>query len=134
MARLAAKGRRKAYATNACNRAKPIFAEARGVQNNPPRSQPFEKLAATVWIRPWRREIGQALVAPDVISKRTALRAELGNEGDREIFARWDFSSPMEAERVIHAQCCATTGKTGEKGAKARERQRAADAAVMIRG
>jgi hypothetical protein len=33
------KGRRKAYATNACNRAKPIFAEARGVQNNPPRSQ-----------------------------------------------------------------------------------------------
>jgi hypothetical protein len=36
-----AKGRRKAYATNACNRAKPIFAEARGVQNNPPRSQHF---------------------------------------------------------------------------------------------
>jgi hypothetical protein len=35
------KGRRKAYATNACNRAKPIFAEARGVQNNPPRSQHF---------------------------------------------------------------------------------------------
>ena len=34
-----AKGRRKTYATNACNRAKPIFAEARGVQNNPPRSQ-----------------------------------------------------------------------------------------------
>ena len=33
------KGYRKAYATNACNRAKPIFAEARGVQNNPPRSQ-----------------------------------------------------------------------------------------------
>jgi hypothetical protein len=27
------------YAVNACNRAKPIFAEARGVQNNPPRSQ-----------------------------------------------------------------------------------------------
>jgi hypothetical protein len=36
-----AKGRRKAYAVNACNRAKPIFAEARGVQNNPPRSQHF---------------------------------------------------------------------------------------------
>jgi hypothetical protein len=35
------KGRRKAYAVNACNRAKPIFAEARGVQNNPPRSQDF---------------------------------------------------------------------------------------------
>jgi hypothetical protein len=35
------KGRRKAYAVNACNRAKPIFAEARGVQNNPPRSQHF---------------------------------------------------------------------------------------------
>jgi hypothetical protein len=35
------KGRRKAYAVNACNRAKPIFAEARGVQNNPPRSQVF---------------------------------------------------------------------------------------------
>jgi hypothetical protein len=35
------KGRRKTYATNACNRAKPIFAEARGVQNNPPRSQHF---------------------------------------------------------------------------------------------
>ena len=33
------KGRRKAYAINACNRAKPIFAEARGVQKNPPRSQ-----------------------------------------------------------------------------------------------
>jgi hypothetical protein len=33
------KGRRKTYATNACNRAKPIFAEARGVQKNPPRSQ-----------------------------------------------------------------------------------------------
>ena len=33
------KGRRKTYATNACNRAKPIFAEVRGVQNNPPRSQ-----------------------------------------------------------------------------------------------
>jgi len=32
------KGRRKTYATNA---AKPIFAEARGVQNNPPRSQDF---------------------------------------------------------------------------------------------
>lgn len=38
-----AKGRRKAYAVNACNRAKPIFAEARGVQNNPPRSQDFRK-------------------------------------------------------------------------------------------
>ena len=36
-----AKGRRKAYAVGACNRAKPIFAEARGVQNNPPRSQYF---------------------------------------------------------------------------------------------
>jgi hypothetical protein len=36
-----AKGRRRTYATNACNRAKPIFAEARGVQNNPPRSQVF---------------------------------------------------------------------------------------------
>jgi hypothetical protein len=43
-----AKGRRKTYATNACNRAKPIFvaasqerAGARGVQNNPPRSQVF---------------------------------------------------------------------------------------------
>jgi hypothetical protein len=35
------KGLRKTYATNACNRAKPIFAEARGVQNNPPRSQNF---------------------------------------------------------------------------------------------
>jgi hypothetical protein len=35
------KGRRKAYATNACNRAKPIFAEARGVQKSPPRSQHF---------------------------------------------------------------------------------------------
>jgi hypothetical protein len=34
-----AKGRRKTYAVNACNRAKPIFAEARGVQKNPPRSQ-----------------------------------------------------------------------------------------------
>jgi hypothetical protein len=38
-----AKGRRKAYATNACNRAKPIFAEARGVQKNPPRSQALRK-------------------------------------------------------------------------------------------
>ena len=44
------KGRRKAYATNACNRAKPIFAAAsqeragaRGVQNNPPRSQVLRK-------------------------------------------------------------------------------------------
>jgi hypothetical protein len=35
------KGRRKAYAVGACYRAKPIFAEARGVQNNPPRSQHF---------------------------------------------------------------------------------------------
>jgi hypothetical protein len=34
-----AKGRRRAYAVKACNRAKPIFAEARGAQNNPPRSQ-----------------------------------------------------------------------------------------------
>ena len=33
------KGRRRAYAVNACNRAKPIFAEAGGVQKNPPRSQ-----------------------------------------------------------------------------------------------
>jgi hypothetical protein len=33
------KGRRRTYAVNACNRAKPIFAEARGVQKNPPRSQ-----------------------------------------------------------------------------------------------
>ena len=41
-----AKGRRKAYATNACNRAKPIFAEARGVQNNPPRSQHFRKASS----------------------------------------------------------------------------------------
>ena len=52
-----AKGRRKTYAVNACTRAKPIFAEARGVQNNPPRSQVLQKLAATVWISPWRREI-----------------------------------------------------------------------------
>ena len=37
------KGRRKTYAINACNRAKPIFAEARGVQNNPPRSQDLQK-------------------------------------------------------------------------------------------
>jgi hypothetical protein len=36
-----AKGRRKAYAVNACNRAKPIFPQARGAQNNPPRSQDF---------------------------------------------------------------------------------------------
>jgi hypothetical protein len=43
-----AKGRRKAYAVGACYRAKPIFAAAsqeragaRGVQNNPPRSQHF---------------------------------------------------------------------------------------------
>jgi hypothetical protein len=33
------KGRRKTYATNACNRAKPISAEARGVLNHPPRSK-----------------------------------------------------------------------------------------------
>jgi hypothetical protein len=38
-----AKGRRKTYAVGACSRAKPIFAEARGVQNNPPRSQRFRK-------------------------------------------------------------------------------------------
>jgi hypothetical protein len=37
------KGRRKAYAVSACNRAKPIFAEARGVQKNPPRSENFRK-------------------------------------------------------------------------------------------
>ena len=36
-----AKGRRKTYAVNACNRAKPILVEARGVQNNLPRSQDF---------------------------------------------------------------------------------------------
>jgi hypothetical protein len=48
-----AKGRRKAYASNACNRAKPIFAAAsqeragaRGVQNNPPRSQVFRKASS----------------------------------------------------------------------------------------
>ena len=35
------KGRRKTYALNACNRAKPDFAQARGVKNNPPRSQVF---------------------------------------------------------------------------------------------
>ena len=34
-----AKGRRKTYATNACNRAKPIFAEVRQVQKSTPRSQ-----------------------------------------------------------------------------------------------
>jgi hypothetical protein len=33
------KGSRKTYATTACHRAKPIFAEARGVRNEPPRSQ-----------------------------------------------------------------------------------------------
>ena len=33
------KGHRKAYAIAACNRAKPIFAEARGAQKNPPRAQ-----------------------------------------------------------------------------------------------
>jgi hypothetical protein len=33
------KGRRKAYAVGACSRAKPIFAEARGVLRSPPRSQ-----------------------------------------------------------------------------------------------
>jgi hypothetical protein len=38
-----AKGRRKAYAVGACGRAKPIFAEVRGVQNNPPRSQVLRK-------------------------------------------------------------------------------------------
>ena len=71
-----AKGRRKTYAINACNRAKPIFAEARGVQKNPPRSQDLQKQpAAIVWIRPWRKKIGQALVAPDVIFRKTALRA-----------------------------------------------------------
>jgi hypothetical protein len=37
-----AKGRRKAYAVGACNRAKPVFANVRGVQNNPPRSQVSE--------------------------------------------------------------------------------------------
>lgn len=37
------KGRRKAYAVGACYWAKPIFAEARGVQNNPPRSQVLRK-------------------------------------------------------------------------------------------
>ena len=35
------KGRRKTYATNACNRAKPDFPLPRGVQKNPPRSQVF---------------------------------------------------------------------------------------------
>jgi DNA-binding MarR family transcriptional regulator len=34
-----AKGRRKTYATNACNRAKPILAEVRQVQKSTPRSQ-----------------------------------------------------------------------------------------------
>jgi hypothetical protein len=33
------KGRRKAYAIKACNRAKPDFRLARGAQKNPPRSQ-----------------------------------------------------------------------------------------------
>jgi hypothetical protein len=33
------KGRRKAYAVGACNRAKPIFAEAGGVLRSPPRSE-----------------------------------------------------------------------------------------------
>src|SRR6478735_11179744 len=37
------KGRRKTYAVGACNRAKPIFAEARGVFLNPPRSQVLRK-------------------------------------------------------------------------------------------
>jgi hypothetical protein len=41
-----AKGRRKTYATNACNRAKPIFAEARGVQKSLPRSQVFRKASS----------------------------------------------------------------------------------------
>jgi hypothetical protein len=36
-----AKGRRKTYATNACHRAKPIFAEVRQVQKSTPRSQQF---------------------------------------------------------------------------------------------
>ena len=44
MARLAAtRAGARAYAINACNRAKPIFAEARGVQKNPPRSQVLQK-------------------------------------------------------------------------------------------
>ena len=42
-----AKGRRKANAVNACNRAKPIFAEARGVQKNPPRSQDLRKASSS---------------------------------------------------------------------------------------
>ena len=36
------KGGRRAYAVGACNRAKPVFAEARGVQNNLPRSKIFK--------------------------------------------------------------------------------------------
>jgi hypothetical protein len=49
----------------------------------------------TVWIRPWKREIGQALVAPDVVSGKTALRAELGNEVGGEI------SNPDASPRLL---------------------------------
>jgi hypothetical protein len=38
-----AKGRRKAYAIAACHRAKPDFHQARGLENNPPRSQVLRK-------------------------------------------------------------------------------------------
>jgi hypothetical protein len=58
-----------------------------------------KKLAAIVWIRPWRREIGQALVAPDVIFRKTALRAGALQREIAEISR--DRPSPMEAERGL---------------------------------
>ena len=62
------KGHRKAYAIAACNRAKPIFADQLEGHKRTRHGHRFlETAAATVWIRPGRREIGQALVAPDAI-------------------------------------------------------------------
>ena len=45
------KGRRKTYATNACNRAKPIFAKLEGYKITR-HGHRFQKQPATVWIRP----------------------------------------------------------------------------------
>jgi hypothetical protein len=50
------KGRRKTYATAACNRAKPIFAEVRQVQKSTPRSQLLRKAGESRVDKPVKKE------------------------------------------------------------------------------
>ena len=76
-----AKGRRKTYAAAACARAKPIFAEVREVQNNPPRSQQFRKTDSDR-VDKSGEEANRTAAGRrrTLISGKTALRGGLCNE------------------------------------------------------